>query len=89
LAYDKIACAQFVSTLSDEFVKRAFQMERIRRAIERGKAIKLIQENNFQHKKENNLNFEKKQGNDFTKKEKSQTEEKNGREKGTKLMEIN
>jgi len=62
-------------------------MERImqlRIAIERGKAIKLIQENNFQHKKENNLNFERKQGNNFTKKKKSQTEEKSGEKKGNK-----
>ena len=63
---DKIACAQFVSALSDEFVKRILQMEGI--VIEKRKAIKLIQENNFQHKKENNLNFERKQENDFIKK---------------------
>jgi len=37
----------------------------LRTTIKRGKAIKLIQENNFQHKKENNLNFETKQRNDF------------------------
>jgi len=58
--------AQFVSALSDGFIKRTFQMEGItslRMIIERGKAIKLIQENNFQHKRENN--FEKKKENNY------------------------
>ena len=60
--------------------------------IEKRKAIKLIQENNFQHKKENNLNFERKQGNDFTnylKKKRVKLKRKMGREKRTKLMKIN
>jgi len=41
----------------------------LRIAIKREKAIKLIQENNFQHKKENNLKFGRKRENNFIKKE--------------------
>jgi len=36
----------------------------LRIAIEREKAIKLIQENSF-HQKENNFSFEKKKGNNY------------------------
>jgi len=56
---DKIACAQFVSALSDRFVSRTLQLEGItslRLAIERAKTIKLIQESNFEQKKKN-INF--------------------------------
>ncbi|KYN12269.1 hypothetical protein ALC57_15561 [Trachymyrmex cornetzi] len=77
---DKIACAQFVSALSDGFVKRTLQMEgktSLREATERGKAIKLIQENNFQYKKESNLNFGRKQ--------KSQIEKNNEESEGNKF----
>ena len=45
--------------------------------------IKLIQENNFQHKKEN---YEKKQEKDFIKKGKSQIGKKNG--KGERRKQI-
>ena len=38
----------------------------VRIAIERAKAIKLIQENSFQYKKENNFNFRKKKEKDFS-----------------------
>jgi len=51
---DKIACAQFVSALSDRFVSRTLQLEGVtslRIAIERAKTIKLIQENSFEQKK--------------------------------------
>jgi len=57
---DKIACAQFVSALSDRFISRTLQLEGItslRLAIERAKTIKLIQESNFVQKKKN-INFE-------------------------------
>lgn len=47
---DKIACAQFISALSDNFIKRTLQLEgasSLKTAIERAKAIKAIQEKNF------------------------------------------
>ncbi|KYN12415.1 hypothetical protein ALC57_15420 [Trachymyrmex cornetzi] len=68
LIRDEIACAQFVSTLSDGFVKRALQLEgstSLRIVVVRAKAIKLIQENSFQYKKENNFNFVKKKEKNF------------------------
>lgn len=61
---DKIACAQFVSALSD--VKRTLQLEGItslRVAVERAKAVKLIQENCFKKKNENSFNFNKRREN--------------------------
>jgi len=57
---DKIACAQFVSALSDRFVSRILQLEGItslRGAIVRAKTVKLIQESNFEQRKKN-VNFE-------------------------------
>jgi len=54
---DKIACTQFVSALSDQFVSRTLQLEGItslRIAIERAKTIKLIQGSSFEQKKKNN-----------------------------------
>jgi len=57
---DKIACAQFVSALSDRFVSRTLQLEGItslREAIVRAKTVKLIQESNFEQKRKN-VNFE-------------------------------
>jgi len=53
---DKIACAQFVSALSDQFVSRTLQLEGIislRIAIEIAKMIKLIQESNFEQRTKN------------------------------------
>jgi len=47
---DKIACAQFVAALSEEFIKRTLQLKNatsLKSAIERAMAIKVIQENNF------------------------------------------
>jgi len=46
---DKIACAQFISTLTDGFIKR-LQLEGInslRVAIKRSVAVKVIQQNSF------------------------------------------
>jgi len=57
---DKIACAQFVSALSNRFVSRTLQLEGItslRLAIERARTIRLIQESDFEQKKKN-INFE-------------------------------
>jgi|GEM_PF-2455060 len=57
---DKIACAQFVSALSDRFVSRNLQLEGItslREAIVRAKTIKLIQESNFEQRGKR-VNFE-------------------------------
>lgn len=54
-ARDKIACSQFVAALSDGFIKRALQMEGItslRKAIERAKTVKIINENSFPTKRE-------------------------------------
>ena len=63
---DKIACAQFISALSDGFVKRTLQLEGInslRLAVQRAIAIKVIQKNGFIQKFNNNyrgkFNFEK------------------------------
>ncbi|KYN29444.1 hypothetical protein ALC57_01111 [Trachymyrmex cornetzi] len=67
---DKIAYAQFVSALSDGFMRRALQLEgatSLRIAIERAKAIRLIQENNFQYKKGNNFSFENRKKQNFYK----------------------
>ncbi|KYN22676.1 hypothetical protein ALC57_04918 [Trachymyrmex cornetzi] len=67
LMRDKIACAQFVSSLSDSFVKRALQMEGVtslRIAIERAKAVQLIQGTCFENNKEEN-NKVNKNGNFF------------------------
>lgn len=57
---DKIACAQFVSVLSSGFVKRTLQLEGItllRLAIERAKAIKLIQRKSHEKEGRNNRYF--------------------------------
>jgi len=57
---DKIACAQFISALSNRFVSRTLQLEGVtslRLAIERARTIKLIQESDFEQKKKN-INFE-------------------------------
>jgi len=57
---DKIACAQFVSALSDRFVSRTLQLEGItflREAIVRAETIKSIQRSNFEQRKKN-VNFE-------------------------------
>ena len=67
-------------------------MERVtslRIAIKRGKAIKLIQENNFQYQKENNFNLKKKKENNYNcyKKEESQAESTNKEKKGDKVNE--
>lgn len=56
---DKIACSQFVTALSDGFVKRTLQLEgltSLRAAIERSKTIKLIKENSSWNSKEGNKN---------------------------------
>lgn len=52
---DKIACAQFISAISDNFVRRTLQLEGITSlnfAIERSKAIKIIKDENFEKKKD-------------------------------------
>ncbi|XP_032690721.1 uncharacterized protein LOC116853671 [Odontomachus brunneus] len=66
---EKIACAQFLIGLSDDFVKQTLQLENVislRVAIERAKVIKNIRENNFSHfrgnfkiNSENKRNFER------------------------------
>jgi len=63
---DKIACAQFFSALSDNFLRRTLQLEGITSlnlAVERAKAVKIIQGESFDKKKENfgrfNRNFER------------------------------
>ncbi|KYQ59432.1 hypothetical protein ALC60_01548 [Trachymyrmex zeteki] len=68
LMRDKIACAQFVSTLSDGYVKRALQMEGVaslRLAIERAKAVQLIQGTCFKNKGENNFHLENRKRKNF------------------------
>jgi len=61
---DKIACAQFISSLLDGFVRRTLQLEgltSLKLAIERAKAVRVIRENNFE--KRTNLNVENKSEN--------------------------
>ncbi|XP_011858923.1 PREDICTED: uncharacterized protein LOC105556439 [Vollenhovia emeryi] len=53
--HDKIACAQFVSGVYDGFTRRTLQLERISSlnlAVERAKAIKIIQGGNFRRERE-------------------------------------
>lgn len=53
---DKIACAQFISALSDGFLRRTLQLEGITSlnlAVERAKTVKIIQGENFEGKREN------------------------------------
>lgn len=57
---DKIACAQYISAISNKFVRRTLQLEAItalKVAVHRAMTIKVIQENNFDGGKE--LNSEK------------------------------
>jgi len=47
---EKIACAQFISALTDGFIKRTLQIEGVnslKAAVERSVAIKIIQKNSF------------------------------------------
>ncbi|XP_024886697.1 uncharacterized protein LOC112464121 [Temnothorax curvispinosus] len=67
---DKIACSQFVSAVSDIFVRRTLQIEGItslNRAVERAKALKIIQGDNYAREKEKtNKSFPKEgQNNNF------------------------
>jgi len=62
---DKIACAQFVSALSDRFVSRNLQLEGVtslREAIVRAKTIKSIRESDYEQRRRN-INFENKDRN--------------------------
>lgn len=63
---DKIACAQFISTLLDSLLRRTLQLEGITSlnlAVQKAKTVKIIQGENFDRKKENfgrfKRNFEK------------------------------
>jgi hypothetical protein len=50
IVQDKIACSQFITAISDSFIKRTLQLEGIislRAAMERAMAIKVIKENSF------------------------------------------
>ncbi|KYN29984.1 hypothetical protein ALC57_00560 [Trachymyrmex cornetzi] len=83
LMRDKIACAQFVSSLSDSFIKRALQMEGVtslRIAIERAKAVQLIQGTCFENKRENNFYLENKKWKFFNDKKSKQLEINKGKE---------
>jgi len=47
---EKIACTQFISALTDGFIKRTLQLEGVnslKAAVERNVAIKVIQKNSF------------------------------------------
>ncbi|XP_024872054.1 uncharacterized protein LOC112454735 [Temnothorax curvispinosus] len=95
---DKIACSQFVSAVSDNFVRRTLQIEGITslsRAVERAKALKIIQGDNYAREKEKtNKSFPKEgQNNNFNGKKgtegngKQAEEEKNeqrGNSRGSK-----
>lgn len=50
---DKIACAQFVSALSDGFLRRTLQLEGVtslKIAVERAKVVEIIQGKSFERK---------------------------------------
>lgn len=81
---DKIACAQFISSLLDGFVRRTLQLEgltSLKLAIERAKAVKIIQGENFDRKKDFQRRFEKGKG-DARTFEKRDKEEEKGKKKG-------
>ncbi|XP_024885692.1 uncharacterized protein LOC112463501 [Temnothorax curvispinosus] len=76
---DKIACSQFISALSNGFIRRTFQLEGVtslKFAIERAKVVKIIQGDSFEKRKKlyNNI-FERKNGKDARK---ENNEEKEG-----------
>jgi len=53
---EKIACAQFISALTDGFIKRTLQLEGVnslKAAVERSIAIKVIKKNSFSRRNEN------------------------------------
>jgi len=53
---DKIACAQYITALSDGFIRRTLQLEGVtslNSAIERAKTIKIIQEESIDRRKGN------------------------------------
>ncbi|XP_077282315.1 uncharacterized protein LOC143908505 [Temnothorax americanus] len=89
---DKIACAQFITAVSDNFIRRALQMEGITSlilAVERAKALKVIQGDNSERYRENlNKNFVKKGDGNLVKNEErdvgGKTEERNKEGKGPK-----
>jgi len=66
---------QFIATFSDGFIKRTLQLERIKLAMERSIAIKIIRENSFIQKDERNYKgtFNFREGN-FEKVEKEKEE---------------
>ena len=62
---DKIACAQFISAISDNFIRRSLQMENISSlnlAIERAKTLKVIQGEFSERRGENFRRFIKEKG---------------------------
>ena len=89
---DKITCAQFVSALSDGFIKRSLQIERItfsQNGDWTSKSVKLIQKNSFQHKKEGNFSYEKKKGKNFNfKKGEKEQDEHDDKHKEKKLIKM-
>jgi len=53
---DKIACAQYITALSDGFIKRTLQLEDVsslNSAVDRAKVIKIIQGESFDRKRGN------------------------------------
>lgn len=61
---ENIACAQFINAINDGFIKRTLQLEGItilKLAIERVIAIKIINDNSFQKRKNQNYGNNSKQ----------------------------
>jgi hypothetical protein len=80
---DKIACAQFISALSDGFLKRTLQLEGINSlqlAVQRGIAIKVIQKNSFTQKVGNNYRNNYREKFNFVRKENDKQEDKSKNE---------
>jgi len=76
---EKIACAQFISALTDGFIKRTLQLEGVnslKAAVERSVAIKVIQSNSFSRKNEGRLS----EKNNFVRENINKGEEKGARE---------
>ena len=79
---DKIACAQFLSALSDGFLRQTLQLEGItslKLAVERAKAVKIIREENFERKRDGYGKFS---GRNFEQKNFEKGERKDARKAG-------
>lgn len=88
---DKIACAQFISALTNSFIKKTLQLEGItslKTAVERVKAIRSIQENSFEKRRDENFSKRSPAGGEGPA-QKGERKETVGEGKDTKGRKIN